>query len=77
MCGIRPREDLRTRCQNAMTDRIHEPNNQPQDTKRANLFHLLQKLVVQTGAGGPELAVEAPFSDEQIETYQRQNGIVS
>ena len=59
-----------------MMDGTHERNNLPQKDKRANLFYLLQELSVATGTGEHGSEVEAPNSDEQIETSQKRNGIV-
>ena len=59
-----------------MNDRINESKDLPPVDSRANLFFLLQKLSGLAEARGPESAMASAISDEQVEMYKRQSGIV-
>jgi hypothetical protein len=60
-----------------MTDRSDKQNNQQQVDNHANLFYLLERLSRPVGSNDGKPGEEPSISHEQIQTFQRQNGIVS
>jgi hypothetical protein len=60
-----------------MTDPIHDFRIQAQVDTRANLFFFLQSISSPTEEKGRQQGAESPVSDEQLQTHQEQNGLVS
>ena len=58
-----------------MTDRNDEQKNQTQVGPRANLIYLLERLSGLGQANDRESSEETQISREQVQMYQKQNGI--